>query len=66
MQDLHELGFGSVGSIAADVQQERKVVQFWSAPVRIDIMTSIKWYRRSSRGRAGTRAESSLCIDWLF
>ena len=41
MQALHEFGVGSVGLIAADFEQEGKVVKLGSAPVRVDIMASI-------------------------
>jgi hypothetical protein len=41
MQALHEFGFGSVGLTAADFEEEGKVVQLGSSPVRVDIITSI-------------------------
>jgi hypothetical protein len=41
MLAFHEVGLGSVDLIAADFEQEGRVVGLGSAPVRVDIMTPI-------------------------
>jgi hypothetical protein len=41
MRSLHEFGFGSVGLMEADFEQEGRVIQLGVPPVRVDIMTSI-------------------------
>ena len=38
---LDEFGFGSVGLISADFEEEGKVVQLGFPPVRVDLITSI-------------------------
>jgi hypothetical protein len=41
MQALDEFGFGSVGLVAADFEEQGRVVQLGFPPVRVDIITSI-------------------------
>jgi len=68
MQASHDVGFGSVGLIAADFEQEERVVEHGSALGRVDFRNSVNGgiLRAVAGGQAGRRADSLLCFDWLF
>jgi len=57
MQALAEFGFGETGIESADFESPDCVVQLGTAPVRIDIITSISGVDRETAIRGSTEGE---------